>query len=584
MKQRVADRSSGEAKEKLRQRIRVARGEAAPDVVLKRGKVINVFSGEIVEADVALCAGIIAGVGSYDGPEEIDCRGCHISPGFIDGHLHIESSMLTPPELAKAVLPHGTTAIVADPHEIANVLGTRGIRYILNSTSGLPVDFFLMLPSCVPATHLETSGAELTASDLASFRGEERVLGLGEMMNFPGVLSGDEAILEKITLFCDTVKDGHAPLLSGKDLQAYIASGIGSDHESSGLDEAREKLRGGMHIMIREGTQAKNLRDLLPLVSPVTVKNCSLVTDDLHPHDLVDYGHLDHLIDMATGEGLDPVLAIIMASHSTACHFGLANRGAVAPGYEADLLVLSSLRPLRVRTVLKSGRRVYDEGHILAAFPSCALDDQGMSPMRVNIGGKEPFRILQQGRCIRVIGLVPGQIITEDLTVEAPLAGGLAVADVARDLLKIAVLERHRGTGNVGLGFVRGFGIQRGAIASSVAHDSHNIICVGCSDEDMGAAAKAIIAMGGGMVAVSRGEVMAVLALPIGGLMSDRALEDVCKGWKEVQQAAGALGCRLAQPFMALSFLALPVVPALKITDRGLVDVNLFAHVPLFVS
>jgi adenine deaminase len=562
----------------------VARGEAAPDLVLKGGRVINVFSGEIIEADVALCEGIIAGVGSYDGPEEIDCRGCSISPGFIDGHFHIESSMLAPPELAKAVLPHGTTAIVADPHEIANVLGPLGIRYILHSGSDLPVDFFLMAPSCVPATHLETSGSELSAADLAPFRDEKRVLGLGEMMNYPGVLSSAGAVLEKIILFCDTIKDGHAPLVSGRDLQAYIAAGIRSDHESTGIEEAREKLRSGMHVMIREGTQAKNLRELLPLVSPITVRQCSLVTDDLHPHELIDRGHLDHLIDLATGEGLDPVLAIMMVSHSTARYFGLTNRGAIAPGYEADILILSSLKPLRVQSVFKRGRWVYEKGSLIAPFPASREANEEFSPMKVKLGGKESFTIPQGGSTIRVIGLVPDQIITECLIVEAPVKNGVVVADVGRDLLKVAVAERHRGTGNVGLGMVRGFGLRYGAIASSVAHDSHNIICVGCNDGDMEVAVKAVVAMHGGMVAVRQGEVMAALPLPLAGLMSDRSLEDVCLGWEAVRQAASALGCHLAQPFMALSFLALPVIPELKITDRGLVDVNLFTHVPLFVS
>lgn len=585
MKERTATGlSRTNAIERLRRRIRVARGEAAPDLVLKGGRIVNVFSGEIIAGDCALCDGSIAGIGAYNGPNEIDCRGCYLAPGLIDGHCHIESSLLAPRELARAVLPHGTTAVVADPHEIANVLGAEGIAYLLDTSAALPVDFFFLLPSCVPATHLETAGAALSAADLAAFLGRERILGLGEMMNYPGVLGADEAVLDKIALFRGAVKDGHAPLLSGRDLNAYIAAGLESDHESTGIEEAREKLRLGMHIMIREGTQAKNLRALLPLVSPFAARRFSLVTDDLHPDDLVRRGHLDRLVDLAVGEGLDPVVALGMASYTTALYFGFTNRGAVAPGYTADILILSSLQPLCIDTVLKNGRIAVTEGALAFPFPDRLPPERGRSPLRMDFPGKEALRIPRKGRMVRVIGLLSDQIVTEGLVVEAPGEGEYVTADPGRDLLKIAVVERHRGTGNIGLGLVRGFGLQRGAIASSVAHDSHNIICVGCDDGDMEGAVRAVAARGGGMAVVSDGVVRAEMPLPLAGLMSDQPLAVVHRQWQALQEATAALGCRLPQPFMALSFLALPVIPALKITDRGIVDVASFELVPLFVE
>lgn len=568
--------------ERLKRRIQAGRGAIAPDLVLRGGRVVNVFTGEIITADVAICDGIIVGVGDYDGPQCLDVSGRFIAPGFIDGHFHIESSMLSPPELARAVLRHGTTAIVADPHEIANVLGVRGIRFMLDASEGLPVDFFFMLPSCVPATHMETAGARLSAEDLLLLRNEPRVLGLAEMMNYPGVVSCLDPVMEKICVFDGCVCDGHAPLLTGRDLNAYIAAGIGSDHECTQLEEAREKIRLGMHIMIREGSQAKNLGALLPLVSPATAAHCSLVTDDLHPHDLMQKGHMNHLIDLAVTQGLDPVMAIRMATFNTARYFGLKNRGAVAPGYQADVLVLCSLDPVVVTTVFKKGRRVYDDGQLLAEInpmsPSGSYSPTKIAPFR-----EDSFMIRATGEKIRVIGLIPGQILTRQLVMDAPVREGAVVADAERDLIKVAVVERHRATGNIGLGFVQGFGLQEGALASSVAHDSHNIICVGLHDRDMFAAVRAVESMKGGLAAVKNGEVIATLPLPVGGLMSEKPLAEVAAGWQEMRQAAASMGCRLQEPFMALSFLALPVIPELKITDRGLVDVSQFELVPLFV-
>ncbi|MFH2120890.1 MAG: adenine deaminase [Pseudomonadota bacterium] len=569
--------------DRLKNLIRVARGKQAPDLVLKGGRVLNVFSGEIIRADVAVCDGIIAGVGSYEGPVVIDAAGDYITPGFMDAHMHPESTLLLPAELARAVLARGTTAIIADPHEIANVLGTEGIRFMLAASEGLPVDFYFLLPSCVPATDLETSGASLSAAELKTFRRHKRVLGLAEMMNYPGVLCGSDPVVEKLIAFRRRIRDGHAPLLSGKDLNAYIAAGIRSDHECTVLAEAQEKLRLGMHIMIREGTQAKNLKELLPLVTSWNSRHCSLVTDDLHPHDLLAKGHLDHLIDIAVGEGIEPVEAVRMVTFNTARYFGLRDVGAVAPGYRADLLILQSLAPVRVRSVIKGGKKVFDDGGFTGEETTRAECGQ-ISAMNVRPFNREAFAVPSRGERIRVIGLIPDQILTRQLILEPAVRDGAIVSDVSRDILKLAVVERHRATGRIGLGFVQGFGLKEGALASSVAHDSHNIIAVGCDDGDLFAAVKAVEKMNGGLAAVRNGELLAGLPLPIAGLMSDRPLAEVARGWEELHRVARDFGSVPAEPFMVLSFLALPVIPELKLTDRGLVDVNLFEHVPLFAA
>ncbi len=572
--------------ERLKNLIGVARGLKEPELVLKGGRVVNVFSGEIVEADVALQDGMIAGVGNYDGTKTIDASGCYIAPGFIDGHMHLESTMLSPAELAKAVIRHGTTAIMADPHEIANVMGSEGIRVMMAASRHLPVDIYFLLPSCVPATGLETSGAALSAADLKVFRRHKQVLGLAEMMNYPGVINGDDGVLAKLTAWRGAVCDGHAPLLSGPDLNAYVAAGIQSDHECSNLEEAREKLRLGMHIMIRQGTLAKNLESLLPLVNKDNLSHFSFVTDDLHPHDLLAKGHLDHLVDLAVAGGLDPVSAIRMVTLNTARYFGLRDTGAVAPGYRADLLVLSSLVSLRVRSVIKGGRVVFDLGNLPVKTRAMAAGGLAARAGGINIRPFEPdaLAVPEAGSRIRVIGVIPGQILTREIIVAPKTAGGLAVADISRDILKLAVWERHQRTGNIGVGFVTGFGLKKGALASSVAHDSHNIIAVGGNDGDMIAAVRAIEGMNGGMVALCDGKVLARLPLPIAGLMSGDPLAAVAESWQKLRRVSHELGSVLPEPFMTLSFLALPVIPELRLTDRGIVDVRLFRHVSVFAD
>lgn len=568
----------------MKKRIQAACGEIPPDLVLKGGSVVNVFTCEIIETDVAIYDGFIVGLGNYDGPEMIDARGQYVCPGFIDGHLHIESTMLSPPELARAVIARGTTAVVTDPHEIANVMGKEGIRYILNSTDGLPLDVYVMLPSCVPATDLETSGYELTAEDLIEFKDEPRVLGLGEMMNYPGIVSGVDRLLEKAAAFSGRVMNGHAPLLSGRGLNAYVGAGFRSDHECTAVDEAMEKLRLGMYVMIREGSQERNLKDLLPVVSPVTVNRCMLVSDDLHPNDLLQRGHLDHAIGIAIEQGLDPVLAIRMVTLNTAQYFGLKDLGAVAPGFRADIAVLASLRPVEVNMVFKGGVKILAQGDLDYAFPGAYPVPERFSAMHVRRFRPDAFVMPERGRMVRVIGLVKDQILTRAMTVAAMIDNGVVAADPQQDILKLAVVERHRSTGNIGLGLVHGFGLAQGALASSVSHDSHNITCAGCSDEDLYAAVKAVEEMKGGLAVTAGGRVLAQLALPIGGLMSDRPLSEIAALWEDARRAARGLGCALEDPFMALSFLALPVIPELRLTDRGLVDVELFKHVPLFVS
>jgi len=565
--------------------IAAARGEETADLLLRNAQVVNVLSGEIYPAHVAIYDGRIIGFGDYEARETVDLQGQYLCPGFIDAHVHLESSMVTVPEFARAVVPRGTTAVVTDPHEIANVLGLDGVRYILDSSQDLPLGVYVMLSSCVPATDMETAGARLTAADLTMLFNHPRVIGLAEMMNFPGVIHRVPEVLEKLAAAGDRPVDGHSPGLSGRDLAAYVAAGIGSDHECTRLEEAREKLRMGMHIMIREGTTARNLEALLPLVTPQNAARCSFCTDDRHPADLLTEGHINYLVKTAIRRGLDPITAIQMATINTARYFGLKRLGAVAPGYQADLVVFDNFEDFNIRQVYQRGRKVAEDGEYLFS-PGEAPRVPLRSTVNVDwlaLDFQLPVpETASNPPHAKVMGVIPAQIITQKLVEEVTVQDGQAVADPDRDLLKIAVVERHLASGNVGLGFVKGFGLKRGAIASSVAHDSHNIVVIGTNDADMTTAVIEVVRMRGGQVVVADDEVLASVPLPIAGLMSDLPLEEVRDRVEAMTEAAHDLGCVLPDPLMAMSFLALPVIPELKLTDKGLVDVTQFAIVPLF--
>ena len=568
----------------LKKRILAARGEIPADLVLKKGRVVNVFSGLIQERDVAVYDGLVVGLGTdYDGRKEIDLNGKWVVPGLIDGHIHIESSMLLPSRLAAALLPHGTTTIISDPHEIGNVAGIKGVRFMLSESESVPFDIFFMLPSCVPATSLETSGAQLSASGLAELKNEPRILGLAEMMDFPGVLAGIPEVLEKLILFRDKIIDGHGPLLIGYDLQGYLTAGIRSDHETCARMEGLEKLNSGMMLMIREGTSAKNLEDLLPLVTQENARRCCFVSDDLHPLDIRERGHLDFMIKKAVSLGLNPATAVQMATLNPAEYFGLKDRGAVAPGYCADLAVLSNLEHFAVERVYKDGQLVVDNGELID-FSYEDKEPVELRSMNIQPFAPESFRISHQGKKVRVMELIPGQISTDVRYEDIRSENGWVISDIESDILKLAVVERHKATGHIGLGLVRGFGLRKGALASSIAHDSHNVIAVGVSDRDLCKSVEEVRLLGGGIAVVSDDKVLAKVPLEVAGLMSREPLDKLVEQLSEVNRAASSLGCTLPEPFMSLSFLALPVIPELKLTDMGLVDVKKLSLVPLFVD
>ena len=576
----------------LEELIAVARGDAPGDLLLTNARIVNVFTSEIEEGDVVLFEGRIAGVsargGGYHARRVVDLGGAYLLPGFINGHTHIESSMLSIGQYARAVVARGTTSVVTDLHELANVAGLWALRRLLRDAARLPLDVFLMVPSCVPATGLETAGASLGPKDIARALRWPNTLGLGELMNFPGVLAGDAHCLDKARVVGDRLIDGHAPGLTGKGLNAYLAAGPRSDHESTRLEEGRDKLRRGMYLMIREGTTEKNLEELLPLVTDDTYPRCLLVVDDRSARDLLDDGDLDAVVRKAVRPdgrpsgrlGLSPVRAIQLATINPATYFGLRDRGAIAPGYQANLIVADDLSDLRARQVYYRGELVAENGRSLFAAairaPRRLLRTVHIAPF-----GPEAFALRTSERRLPVIEIVPGQIITRRIEAEVRLENGQVLADTARDVLKLAVVERHHATGNIGLGLVKGFGLQRGALASSFAHDSHNVVVVGTSDADMYAAVREVERMQGGLTAVEDGRPLASLPLPVAGLMSPEPLEAVAAQLEAVEEAAVSLGATVPAPFAVLSFLALPVIPELKLTDRGLVDVERGAFVEL---
>ena len=551
--------------------IDVAAGREKADLVLKNATYVNVFSGELDTRDIAVAEGLIVGLGRYAGTQEVDMTGKIVCPGFLDAHIHLESSLVSPAEFARAVLPHGTTTVITDPHEITNVMGTDGIDYMLCATEGLPVDVQFMIPSCVPASPLDESGANLDYRDVDSFFDHPRVLGLAEMMNFPGVISGDSATVSKIVASQAHHKkiDGHAPGLSGDALNAYIAAGVYSDHECADMDDAMEKLRLGQFIMIREGTAAKNLEALMPLLrSEKYFSRCMFCTDDKHPSDLLEKGHIDYICREAVARGADPIMTVQVACLHAARYFLLNNRGAIAPGYLADFAIVEDLKDFHVVTVYKRGKLVYQDGTV-ADFPLPQipehLDKRAHDTFRLPVLTPADFA---NARPRGLIGMVPGQIITQD-------CGYASGVDTNADILKMAVIERHKNTRHIGIGYLKGYGLKSGAVATSVAHDSHNIICVGANDEDMAFAVNRIARNHGGIVVVENGQILAELPLEIAGIMSDKPLGEVNTLLENAKQAAYTLGVgKDIDPFMTLSFMSLPVIPTLRLTTRGVVDVN----------
>lgn len=569
--------------------IRQARGQAPVDLLIRNVQVINVLANEVHIEHVAVANGLVVGFGEYEARTVVEGTGRWLCPGLVEGHIHIESTLLAPDQFVAAVAPHGTAAVICDPHEIANVSGRAGVEALLAATADLPVAVFCMAPSCVPASHLETAGAHLTAEDIQALWATypHRVLGLAEVMNYPGLLAGDDQIWAKLRVAGNRPIDGHAPLLGGKDLNAYILAGPGSDHEITSLAEAQEKLRKGMHIMIREGSHEHNLDALLPLLRDYTGPHVSLVSDDCHPTDLHRRGHLNYLVQRAIAGGVPPLRAIQATSINTARYFGLKRYGAIAPGCHASFILLSDIEKFQIDEVYLKGQRL--DSHRLGLPAGIAFTNSiQRAPVEANhFSVPAPVPVPEPAdppvfRRIRVIGIQPGQIITEARELFPKQIDHQIVADPARDLAKLAVLERHHHSGQIGLGFVQGLKLPRGAIASSVAHDSHHLIVAGMNDPDMALAVNCLRDTGGGLVVVDQNTVRACLSLPLGGLMSDRPLAEVVRSLDDLNEACRQLGAP-AQPFMILAFLALPVIPHLKLTDLGLVDVNRFEKVGLWV-
>ncbi len=555
---------------KLEKIIKVARGIEKADLVIKNANIINVLSEEIHKCDIAISDGVIAGIGKdYEGKQEININGAYVSPAFIDGHVHLESSMLLPHEFAKAVVPCGTTTVITDPHEISNVLGLHGISYMHEAVKNLPLNVYTMLPSCVPATPYETSGFDLNSYDLALLIDSPWVLGIAEMMNYSGLLNLDKNVLAKLDLAKSKGKriDGHAPFLSGKDLCAYVASGVKSDHECTTPEEAIEKIRLGMYIMIREGTAAKDLDALIPVLKEKNTRKCMFVTDDRHPKDLKV--HINDMVRRAVEAGVDVIKAVQIGSLNTAEYFGLKNQGAVAPGYRADLLILPDLKSFKPDIVIKDGKIVAENGELLKSFTKFEKPSV-RSSINVRWIEEKDFTIKGTSKFVNTIEIIPHQLVTKSSICEAKFENGLLNSNIETDTLKILVMERHRATGNIGKGFVKGFNLKSGAIASTVAHDSHNMIIIGTNDFDMYTAAVELVKMQGGKIVVKDGKVLAKLPLPIAGLISDKDFEYVVQHCEDLNKAVKELGCTLDDAFMTMGFLSLPVIPELKITDKGL--------------
>jgi len=567
----------------LAERMAAARGDVPADLLLTNGRLVNVFSGEIYPVEIAIKGSRVIGLGpGYQAAETLDLGGRYVAPGLIDAHVHVESSMCTPPQFSRVVLAHGVTSVVTDPHEIANVLGMEGIHFMLKSAENGLLSMYVMASSCVPATHMETSGASLEAIDLQTLQNNPWVLGLAEMMNYPGVVAGDAGVMAKIDAFKGMVVDGHCPALSGKALNAYVAAGIASEHESTEVAEALEKLRKGLVIFIREATNAHNLRPLLPLITPQNYCRICWCTDDRQPADLLDEGSIDHMIRVAITEGIDPVMAIRMGTLNPAEYFGLRDRGGIAPGRRADLFIFSDLRAPRAELVFRGGKLVARDGELVGELqPPVAMQLRHW----MNVRWEDlDFAIPARGERARVIGSIADQLVTEHRVMDVRRVNGEAAADPARDMLKMAVIERHRATGNVGKGFIQGIGLRRGAIAGTVAHDHHNLVVIGVDDASMMTAARAVGRMGGGLVAVQGEHVLAELPLPVAGVMRQAPIGEVRAGLDRLLAVTReSLGSPLHDPFMAMSFMALEVIPSLKLTDRGLVDVERFEIVDLFV-
>lgn len=549
--------------------IDVAAGRVPADLVIKNASFVNVFSNQLRQGDIAITEGLFVGIGAYEGRQVLDAAGKIIVPGFIDAHIHLESSLVCPSEFARAVLPHGTTTVVTDPHEIANVMGTEGIEYMLQATENLPVDVRFMLPSCVPATPMDESGANLDYHTIDSFYDHPRVQGLAEMMDFGGVIAGNSQVVEKIVAAQAHHKkiDGHAPGLTGNDLNAYIAAGVYSDHECSTLEDALAKLERGQYIMIREGTAARNLDALLPLLMPQYADRCMFCCDDKHPNDLLELGHIDYIVRRAIGQGVDPIIAVKAACHNAARYYLLNNRGAIAPGYLADFMVIDDFDHFTIEQVYKKGVKMYAAGEV-GAFAVPEID-----PYLEKLA-RDTFHVphltaqdFQEQRPRAVLGMIPGEIVTED-------RGYADSIDLEKDILKIAVIERHKNTRHIGIGYLNGYGLKQGAVATSISHDSHNIIAVGTNEEDMALAVNRVIENKGGIVVADQGEITAELVLAVGGIMSEEPLEKVNRDLEQAKEAAFRLGVnRGVDPFMTLSFMALPVIPTLRLTTRGVIDV-----------